>query len=151
MEGSLDIRRATLADAAVVHELTRAAYAKWVGLIGREPLPMIADPVARVPDHIVDLLYVDGDLAGIVEMVPEDGVLLIENVAVAPAFQGRGFGRGLVAYAESLAKLLGLPRVRLYTNRLFTENIRLYIHLGYLVDREEQFGNGIVVHMSKRV
>jgi hypothetical protein len=41
--------------------------------------------------------------------------------------------------------------VRLYTNKLFAENVQLYSQLGYQVDREEEFTGGIVVHMSKSV
>lgn len=40
---ALQLRRATAADAANVRALARAAYAKWVPLIGREPIPMTAD------------------------------------------------------------------------------------------------------------
>jgi hypothetical protein len=37
------LRRATPSDAAAVRDLTWAAYAKWVVVLGREPLPMTAD------------------------------------------------------------------------------------------------------------
>ena len=40
---SSHVRRATAADVANVRALTRSAYAKWVSLIGREPMPMTAD------------------------------------------------------------------------------------------------------------
>jgi hypothetical protein len=36
-------RRATLADVGAIVEITRAAYAKWVAVIGREPRPMTAN------------------------------------------------------------------------------------------------------------
>lgn len=42
---NFQIRRATTDDAPTVGLLTRAAYAKWVPVIGREPLPMKADRV----------------------------------------------------------------------------------------------------------
>ena len=35
---NVEIRPAILEDAARIRDLTRAAYAKWVALIGREPL-----------------------------------------------------------------------------------------------------------------
>jgi hypothetical protein len=35
----IELRQATPADAAAIRSLTRAAYAKWVALIGREPKP----------------------------------------------------------------------------------------------------------------
>ena len=48
-------RRATPADANVIRDITRAAYAKWIPLIGREPLPMTIDYSQAVIDHLIDL------------------------------------------------------------------------------------------------
>ena len=146
---AVTLRRATPADAAAIRQLTREAYARWVPLIGREPKPMAADYEAAVRSHRFDLLYSDGALAGLIETVDEGGQLLIENVAVAPAFQGRGFGQRLMAEAEDIAAALGRERIRLYTNQRFAENVRLYLRLGYAVDREAPIGDGVVVHMSK--
>jgi ribosomal protein S18 acetylase RimI-like enzyme len=143
------IRRATPEDVRTIRELTRAAYAKWVPVIGREPKPMAADYGAAVQDHLIDLLQVGGELAALVETIPAADHLLIENVAVAPAFQRRGYGRKLMAHAEQLAMSLGHTEMRLYTNKLFDGNVRLYRTLGYQVDREEAFSGGFVVHMSK--
>jgi GNAT superfamily N-acetyltransferase len=130
---------------------SREAYAKWVPIIGREPKPMTADYAAAVRHHRIDLLHLDGRLAALIEMIPGPDHLLIENVAVAPAYQGRGLGRWLLAHAEALAASLGHAEIRLYTNGLFAENLRLYRRLGYRIDREEAFPGGIVVHMSKPV
>ena len=41
--------------------------------------------------------------------------------------------------------------VRLYTNKLFADNVALYRKLGYRIDREEVLAHGIAVHMSKPV
>jgi GNAT superfamily N-acetyltransferase len=150
--GHKTVLRASIADAVSVRELTRAAYAKWVPLLGREPRPMTADYEAAVRNHLVDLLRVDGEAAALIEMAPTADHLLIVNVAVAPAHQGRGYGRALMAHAEEVARSLGLGEVRLYTNALFAENLQLYSRLGYRVDREEehpQFGR--TIHMSKRL
>ncbi|HEY6434731.1 MAG TPA: GNAT family N-acetyltransferase, partial [Acetobacteraceae bacterium] len=126
-----------------------AAYAKWVPVIGREPIPMTVDYGARVLKHRIDLLHVGGRLAALIEMVPETDHLLIENVAVLPGFQGRGYGCRLMAHAEMVAASLGLPEMRLYTNKLFDGNVQLYCRLGYQVDREERFKEGFTVYMSK--
>ncbi len=142
-------RRALPADAAAVRDLTRAAYAKWVPVIGREPKPMTADFDDAVRRHIIELLYIDASLVGLLEVIPHTDHLLIENVAVAPACQGRGYGRRLLARADHITATLGLPETRLYTNRLFAENVAFYRDLGFGVDREEPFGGGFVVHMSK--
>lgn len=144
------MRRATTADAVTVRELTLAAYAKWVPLLGREPRPMTADYDAALRDHLIDLLRVDGEAVALIEMAPTADHLLIVNVAVVPAYQGRGHGRALMAHAEEVARSLNLREVRLYTNALFAENLRLYSRLGYRVDREEQHPQfGVAVHMSK--
>lgn len=145
------IRRALPEDAAEVRALTRASYAKWVPLIGREPLPMVADYERAVREHRIDLLLVGAEIAALIETVTEADHLLIENVAVAPPLQGRGYGRRLMAHAEELAASLGLPELRLYTNKQFAANIEFYRRLGYAIDREEPFRGGFTTYMSKRV
>jgi ribosomal protein S18 acetylase RimI-like enzyme len=148
---ALALRRAAAADAAAVRALTRAAYAKWVPLIGREPRPMQADYERAVREHRIDLASIDGVLAGLIETIDWPDHLLVENVAVAPAFQGRGLGRRLMAHAEDLARHGGHPEIRLYTNARFEQNIALYRRLGYRTDREDKSALGVSVHMSKRL
>ena len=145
----LSIRRAVAGDAARVRALTRQAYAKWVPVIGREPLPMAADYDQAVREHIVDLLLVASEPAGLIEMSDEGDHLLIENVAIAPAFQRRGYGGLLVTHAEEVARSLRLPTLRLYTNARFAGNVDFYRRHGYAVDREEPFKGGVTVYMSK--
>ena len=146
-----EMRQAVAGDAAAIRALTRAAYAKWVPVIGREPLPMVADYEAAVAKHRFDLLYVDGVLAALIETIAKEDHLLVENVAVDPAFQKRGLGRKLMAHAETVADAMGYGMLRLYTNKSFAENVALYRRLGYRVDREEEFKGGFTVYMSKRI
>ena len=146
-----EMRQAVAGDAAAIRALTRAAYAKWVPVIGREPMPMVADYEAAVAKHRFDLLYMDGTLAALIETIAKDDHLLIENVAVDPAFQKRGLGRKLMAHAEMVAAQAGYGMLRLYTNKSFAENVTLYQRLGYVVDREEEFRGGFTVYMSKQI
>lgn len=145
------LRRAVAADAAAVRALVRDAYAKWVPVIGREPKPMTANYDTAVRLNRVDLAHVEGKLAGLIETIDRSDHLLIENVAVAPQWHGQGFGRALMAHAETVARAAGYREVRLYTNKLFAENVRLYLALGYRIDREEQSALGITTYMSKPV
>jgi ribosomal protein S18 acetylase RimI-like enzyme len=147
----LVLRRAAAADAAAVRALTREAYARWVPLIGREPKPMQADYERAVEAHRVDLALLNGELVGLIETIDHPDHLLIENVAVAPAFQGRGLGKRLMAHAEQVAAEHDHSELRLYTNARFVENVALYRHLGYRVDREEKGPLGVTVYMSKRL
>jgi ribosomal protein S18 acetylase RimI-like enzyme len=151
MSETWELRQAVASDVADIRKLTREAYAKWVPLIGREPKPMTADYAEAVRNHRVDLLHMAGALAALIETIAEADHLLVENVAVSPAFQGRGLGRKLMAHAEQIAASLGHGEIRLYTNKLFTQNIELYRKLGYRVDREEELTIGVAVHMSKPV
>ena len=123
MDAAHEMRRARRDDAEAIRDLTRAAYAKWVPVIGREPKPMTVDYDSALRDHRFDLLYLDNVLAGLIETVDEVDRILIENVAVSPTFQGRGLGSKLLAHAEKMAASLGRKRIRLYTNKRFAENI----------------------------
>src|SRR5438309_10978528 len=123
MDRDGDWRQGKPADVEAIRNLTRAAYAKWVPVIGREPKPMGVDYESAIQKHRFDLLYVDKVLVGLIEMVDEKNQLLIENVAVSPDFQRRGLGSKLMAHAEDVAASLGYDRVWLYTNKRFTENV----------------------------
>ena len=147
----MKVRRAEAGDASAVRALARQAYAKWVPLIGREPKPMQADYDEAVRTHRIDLLHIDGKLAALIETIDAPDHLLIENVAVSPDFQKRGLGAKLMAHAEALAAAMRYSEVRLYTNKLFAENVALYLKLGYRIDREEVIPAGTVVHMSKPI
>jgi len=147
----ITLRRASPRDAAAVRDLTRRAYAPWRDLIGREPLPMAADHAAAIRDHVVDLAERAGELLGVVEMIPRDGDLLVENLAVAPPAQGLGLGTRLLAHAEAEARGRTLSALRLYTNARFEANLRFYARRGYVEERREAFAGGFVVHMVRRL
>jgi|SRR4029079_6137264 GNAT superfamily N-acetyltransferase len=151
MSAAVEFRRAGPEDAVRVRALTRKAYAKWCDILGREPLPMTADYDHAVRHHVIDLALIDGRVVGLVEMIPRDDDLLIENVCVDPDAQGGGLGRTLVAHAEDETRGLGRGVIRLYTNKLFATNLRFYAGLGYEVEREEPFKGGTMVHFRKNL
>jgi GNAT superfamily N-acetyltransferase len=148
---ALALRRAGPADAVAIAALTRDAYAKWIPVIGRPPKPMTADYDVAVRAHLIDLLTVGGTLAALIECIRARDHLLIENLAVAPSHQGRGYGRHMLQHGEALARALGFAEVRLYTNKLFAENIAFYGKHGYRLDGETPFNGGFIVHMSRRL
>jgi ribosomal protein S18 acetylase RimI-like enzyme len=127
----ITIRRAAGPDADTVALITAEAYQRYVPRIGREPIPMITDygdPVRAGHAWVADE---NGAAVGImvVELHPDH--LLVENLAVRVAGQGRGVGRQLLAHAEALARELGYDEVRLYTSEAMTENIAYYPRRGY--------------------
>ncbi|RUU77227.1 GNAT family N-acetyltransferase [Mesorhizobium sp. M7A.F.Ca.MR.362.00.0.0] len=148
---SIRLRPAVPADAAAIRDIVRAAYAKWVPVIGREPLPMRADYDRAVAEHPFDLAVEDDRIVGLIETVLAEDHLWIENVCVAPDAQGRGIGRLLLELAERKAIGAGRAELRLLTNGAFEANVSLYKRQGYVIDREEPFMNGMTVHMSKKL
>jgi GNAT superfamily N-acetyltransferase len=143
------IRAAAEADADAVRALVQSAYERYVGRIGRRPSPMDAD-YERLIDR--GLVHVTGDpIDGVIVLVPEADHLLVENVAVLPASQGRGLGGQLMRFAEQEARRLGYEEISLYTNERMTENLGLYAHLGY-EETNRAAGEGFArVYLRKRL
>ncbi len=125
------IRPARPADAAAIERLIDRAYEGYVPLIGRKPAPMLADYPALIREGSVTLLDDVGDLLGLIVLKQQPDHLLIDNVAVDPDHQGRGFGRLLMDFAQGEARRLGLAELRLVTNQVMVRNIALYRHLGF--------------------
>ena len=148
---SIRFRPAEPADAAAIRDIVRAAYAKWVSVIGREPLPMRADYEKAVAEHPFELAIAEGRIVGMIETLLANDHLWIENVCVAPEAQGRGIGRLLLERAEGKALEAGRTELRLLTNGAFEANVSLYKSQGYKIDREEPFMGGMTVYMSKRL
>ncbi len=135
------IRRAGPGDVAALRAIASAAYEKYISRIGRAPAPITADYARQVSDGPAWAAVQDGQVVGFVILIAQPGYLLLENVAVLPAAQGRGVGAWLLALAEEHARGLGLGEVRLYTNEAMTENIAYYTRHGYAeIRRHEQDG-----------
>ena len=124
-------RPAREGEAETLRRIAAAAYQHYVPRIGRAPAPMTADYTAAVHRGQAWVAVEDGEVTGFVILVTEPGYLLLENVAVLPAAQGRGIGARLLALAEEHARSLRLPEIRLYTNEAMTENLTYYARHGY--------------------
>ena len=118
-------------DVPAIERLVTAAYTTYIARIGKPPGPMLDDYRARVAACEAWVVRAEDGLAGLLVLVPESDHLLLDNIAVAPAHQGQGIGRRLMAFAEDEARRRGLPEIRLYTHELMHENLRLYARLGY--------------------
>ncbi|HET7171159.1 MAG TPA: GNAT family N-acetyltransferase [Gaiellales bacterium] len=125
------LRPAAPADREAVERLVEAAYGGYIERIGRRPAPMDADYVVLIAAGRVTVAERDGEVAGVLVLVPMEDHLLVENIAVDPTAQHTGLGRRLMAHAEDEARALGLSELRLYTNERMVENIAWYPRLGY--------------------
>lgn len=110
---------------------------------------MNADYERAIEDGDVYLVREGGELVALVVTREEGDHLLVENIAVAPGWQGRGIGTGILAWAEATATSLRYDEVRLYTHETMVENIAFYRRHGFEITRvaaEDEFRR---VHLRK--
>jgi len=144
-----EIRLAHPGDLAAVEAVVTAAYARYVPLIGQKPGPMLDDYSALIEKQRVHVLVADGEVAGILVLLPDDGAMLLDNVAIRPDQQGHGYGRVLIAFVEKIAREHGFRAIRLYTNEAMIENIGLYERLGFVETHRAQEKGFRRVYMTK--
>lgn len=103
-------------------------------------------------DHFVDVWAENGKLLALIEVVPKVTHLLIENIAVRPDQQGKGYGYKLLHHAEELSRSLRFAEIRLYTNAAFASNLAFYSRSGYREFLRDTMVLGILtVHMMKQL
>lgn len=130
------MRPAEPGDVAALHAIAEAAYAPYVGRIGRKPAPMTADFAAHVARAEVWVCETPEDgVVGYIVTFAKGGGQFVENMAVAPEIQGRGLGRALLGFAGILARRNRCDRLFLYTNAAMAENIAFYARLGFAETR----------------
>jgi GNAT superfamily N-acetyltransferase len=137
------VRPARPDEADAVRALVESAFARHVEAVGRRPAPMDDDHAARIAageQYVGDAPDGDG-LASSIVLVDEADHLVVNNVAVAPAWQGHGLGRALLEFAEAQALRRGFSEIRLHTNAAMADNIAMYPKLGFTeAGRETQHG-----------
>jgi len=126
------IRIAHLSDALAVQDISAEAYIPvYQTIIGAAPKPAHEDYTDRIERGEVWILDLEDGPSGVIVLEPTAEALLIYSIAVRPRYQGRGYGKLLLAFAEQRAAATGLPEVRLYTNRRMEQNVAFYLKFGY--------------------
>lgn len=144
-------RRATADDADLLGRIAREAYAKYAARMEKPPAPVSYDYRQVVAEGWTWALVDERNVVGMVTLVPMDGFLLFRNLAVLPAFHGRGLGKLALSFAEEQARELSLPEVRLWTNVYMPENIPFYRAAGYVETHRSKRDGYRFIHFSKRV
>jgi ribosomal protein S18 acetylase RimI-like enzyme len=124
-------REARRFDLDTIVSLTEAAYAPYTALLGAPPIPVTEDYAPRIERGEVWLVESGGEPAGLLVLERHRDHSMIFSVAVAPAFQGKGFGIALLKHADEQTRLWHLQEVRLYTNARMERNIALYTAYGF--------------------
>lgn len=152
------IRQAIPSDEAAIRACAKAAYQRYVAVIGREPAPMVADFAAQIAARQIHVaVNEDGVLLGFVVCFAKQDRqtgdhMFLENIAVSPDAAGHGIGKALMAFCEDQARQTGLDEVRLYTKEKMVENLSIYPHLGYEeTDRRQEDGFNRVFFKKKLI
>ncbi|MEM7500188.1 MAG: GNAT family N-acetyltransferase [Pseudomonadota bacterium] len=129
--------------------LAAAAYARYVPRLGYEPPAMRPDFAQQIARGAVEIAGCpDGLLAYLIHF--QDGAdWVVDNLAVAPAAQGQGLGRALLAHAETRARAAGAARLTLFTNLVMTENQALYRRLGFTETGRRPYKGTHIVDYAK--
>lgn len=131
MSDDLKIRLATPDDVGAIQQCVNRAYEMYVPRMGKKPAPMLADYSALVDEGVATVIQIEPMIAGLIVMFPREHDWFVENIAVDPAFQGKGVGTKLMMFAESEAARHGRGRIELYTNQKMVENLDFYPKLGF--------------------
>jgi len=142
--------------AAVVHDLTQAAFSGYDGL----------DPPSGALRETVDSVRRDLEAGGgavaflgsaavaCLRFEAAAGDLHVRRVAVKPELQGRGIGRALMAWAEVEAASRGLACVTVGVRLSLPANLAFYRGLGYEVVAEHShpgYAGPTALSMRKRI
>jgi len=125
------IRPARTEDREAIAACVNLAYMKYIERMGKEPAPMLADYAALIAEGAVYVIPADDGVHGVVVLFPLTDCVFLENVAVHPKEQGKGFGHILMDFVERQAQAANLREIRLYTHEQMTENLAFYRKLGY--------------------
>jgi GNAT superfamily N-acetyltransferase len=153
---SLQIRPATLADAAQVHAITQSAFAPYVGVIIPTPngcLEQLPAVEADCQNGAVRVALWEGEIVGALRLDFRADHLHLRRIAVLPAFQGRGIAGALIRAAEAEGRAAGLKQAKLETRYSLPENWRRYMRLGYAITRMARHPGGpdITVGLTKQL
>ena len=129
--------------------LVNAAFEKYIPLIGRKPLPMIANHSDLIANHEAWVLEENHEIVALLELILKDDSLYIETVAVQGSRQARGIGKQLLRFAETRARALGRNAVTLFTNERYTVLLEMYARLGYVETHRVAVQGTDAVYMRK--
>lgn len=142
------IRTALPKDAIDLQNCMIEAYKNYKERMGGKHLPpMDVDYAAEIRDFPSWVVELESKIIGGLFMMFEYEYASIANIAVHPNAQGLGVGGGLMRFAEEKAKKKKYTELRLATHVLLTENLGLYIHLGWTEYNRDE----VRVYMKKRI
>lgn len=98
--------------------------------------------------YLYYLLKIDGEPAGYLSVLPEkhNESLFLSKIYIRAAGRGKGCGRKALAFAESIARDMGLKKISLTVNKGNAGAIQAYLRCGFNItgDTLIDIGGGFV-------
>ncbi len=101
-----------------------------------------------IKEHTTDNYLMNDDtghIIGYLSVLDFDADSLeVLNLGTDPDFQGKGFGKAMMDFAEGIAKEKGKNKIRLVTNVKNTKAVGFYKAIGYTIVKEAEnyYGDG---------
>lgn len=107
------VRQALPSDISTIVRIVTAAYVKYVPHMDRPPGKMLENYVQRIASDEAFVALNTEFIRGVVILIEAADHLLLDNIAVDLAMQGRRISGRLVDFAEAEARRWGFSEIRL--------------------------------------
>jgi len=132
MKNKWNIRKAIVEDSNGLQKCMELAYSTYIERMnGKRLPPMDVDYSVEIRDYPTWVVEKNEEIVGVLIMMFENDHASLANLAVHPKFQGEGIGSALMEFSETISKERNYSTIRLATHILLTENVSLYLHLGW--------------------
>ena len=107
------VRQALPSVISTIVRIVTAAYVKYVPHMDRPPGPMLDNYEQRIASDEAFVATNTEFISGVIILIEAADHLLLDNIAVDLAMQGRRIGGRLVDFAEAEARRRGFSEIRL--------------------------------------
>ncbi len=147
----LRIKIARSTDVLAIENIIQQAYHKYVAIMPKEPAPLLEN-YSEVVQGGSTFIGMQGEEAVAVMVLKEhEEFMLINNLAVAPDYQGKGWGKAMLQLGEVLANKRGKMQTQLYTNEMMADNVSFYQNAGYQISDNRSEDGYSRVYFTKYV
>ncbi len=136
--GDLQIEVACPIHADLVHSITHQAFMEFRGHLdppNGSDFETPQDVASQMLKGGALIGYASGTAAASLRMTVNPGHLYVGRVGVVPPQRRQGIGRAMILHTEIVAAHLRLGEIRLAAREKLTDNVALYLKLGYTIDR----------------
>lgn len=126
------IRKADIDDLEAIEDIAIESYSIYLKRMNKAPAPMLEDYKKLIQNQLVYVLENESIIIGFLVLIPKSEALVLDNIAIHPKYQSKGYGKKLMSFAEETGRTMGFNEIHLYTNVKMVENLGIYRHLGWV-------------------